>query len=148
MGFEISFGRLFGIGVVAHNLHYNDCVVDGLRHRFDGVTDALRHCFDSLVDVLMHYEVGGESEDKFMEKQATSMQFSRKIVENQSLEGSKIVENRCLEVSWGSWRVLGRLRVLWLDFGRFFWRHWGEDGRNMSEVGAKLAASCVQDGPC
>ena len=75
MGAEISFGRLFGIGVVAHNLHYNDCVV-GLRHRFDGVTDALRHCFDSLVDVLMHYEVGGESDDKFIEKQETSMQFS------------------------------------------------------------------------
>ena len=28
------------------------------------------------------------------------------------------------------------------------WRHWGEDGRNMGQVGAKLAASCAQDGPC
>ena len=46
----------------------------------------------------------------------------------------------------GSWRVLGRLGVLWCDFGRFFWRHWGEDRRNMGQVGAKLAASCAQDG--
>ena len=74
--FNISCGRLFCIGVVAHNLHYNDCVIDGLKHCFDGVTDALRHCFDSLVDVLMHYEAGGESDDKFIEKHATSMQFS------------------------------------------------------------------------
>ena len=44
-----------------------------LRHGFDDVTDALRHCFDSLVDGLMHYEGGGESEDKFIEKHKTSM---------------------------------------------------------------------------
>ena len=88
--FKTSFGRLFGTGVVAHNLHYNDSVVDGLRHCFDtvvdelrhcfdsvvdrlrhcfdGVADALRHCFDSVVDGLMHYEGGGESDDKLLEK--------------------------------------------------------------------------------
>ena len=69
--FNTSFGRLFGTGAVAHNLHYNDCVVDALRHCFDGVIDALRHCFDSLVDGLMHYEGGGESEDKFIDLQDT-----------------------------------------------------------------------------
>ena len=43
---------------------------------------------------------------------------------------------------------LGVLGGLWRDFGRFLWRHWGEDGRIMGQVGAKLAASCSQDGPC
>ena len=38
--------------------------------------------------------------------------------------------------SWGLWR----------DFGRLFWRHCGEDGRNIGHVGAKLATSCAQDG--
>ena len=88
--FKTSFGRLFGTGAVAQNLHYNDSVVDGLRHCFDtvvdelrhcfdsvvdrlrhcfdGVADALRHCFDSVVDGLMHYEGRGESDDKFIEK--------------------------------------------------------------------------------
>ena len=42
--FQYFFGRLFDIKVVAHNLHYDDCVVDGLRHCFDGVIDALRYC--------------------------------------------------------------------------------------------------------
>ena len=51
--FNTSFGRLFGTGAVADNLHYNDCVLDGLRHCFDGVIDALGHCFDSLVDGLI-----------------------------------------------------------------------------------------------
>ena len=54
--FKTSVGRLFGTGVVAHNLHYNDSVVDGLRHCFDTVVDELRHCFDSVVDRLMPYE--------------------------------------------------------------------------------------------
>ena len=88
--FRRPFGRLFGTAAVAHNLHYNDSVVDGLRHCFDtvvdelrhcfdsvvdrlrhcfdGVADALRHCFDSVVDGLMHYEGRGESDDKFIEK--------------------------------------------------------------------------------
>ena len=88
--FKTFFGRFFGTGVVAHNLRYNDSVVDGLRHCFDtvvdelrhcfdsvvdrlrhcfdGVADALRHCFDSVVDGLMHYEGRGESDDKFIEK--------------------------------------------------------------------------------
>ena len=77
--FKTSFGRLFCTGAVAHNLHYNGSVVDGLRHCFDivvdrlrhcydGVADALRHCFDSVVDGLMHYEGGGESDEKLTEK--------------------------------------------------------------------------------
>ena len=47
--------RLFGTGAVAHNLHYNGSVVDGLRHCFDIVVDELRHCFDGVVDRLRHY---------------------------------------------------------------------------------------------
>ena len=48
--------------------HCFDNVVDRLRHCFDGVADALRHCFDCVVDWLMHYEGGGESDDKLIEK--------------------------------------------------------------------------------
>ena len=56
-----------------------DTVVDELRHCFDSVVDRLRHCLvvvdalrywcDSVVDGLMHYEGGGESDDKSIEKQ-------------------------------------------------------------------------------
>ena len=70
------------------------------------------------------------------------MQNLRKIGENRGLEGSKIKENRCLEVSW---RVLARLGASWGVVARFwmtFLETLGEDGRNMGQVGGKLAASC------
>ena len=54
----------------------------------------------------MNYEVGGESEDKFIEKHETSMQFFPKIIDNRGLDGLKIERNQCLEASWG---VLARL---------------------------------------
>ena len=59
-------------------------------------------------------------------------------------KGPKPNKNRCLEASWS---VLGRLGWLLRDFWSIFSRHWGEDRRNMGQVGAKLAASCAQDGP-
>ena len=67
-----------------------------------------------------------------------------KIAENRGLEGSKIEENRCLEASWRVWARLGASWGLWRDFGGLFWRHCGEDGRNIGHVGAKLAASCAK----
>ena len=113
--------------VVDELRHCFDSVVDRLRHCFDGVTDALRHCFDSLVDGWMHYEGGGESVDKVIEKHETSMQIlfkntgkSVKIDVWRGRKSKKIDVWRRLGVSW---RVLGRLGVLWRDFGRFFWRH-------------------------
>ena len=45
---------------------------------------------------------------------------------------------------------LGRLGVsggVSSRFGGDFWRSWGEDGRKMSEVGARMASSRVLDGP-
>ena len=46
-----------------------------------------------------------------------------------------------------SWEPLGRFLGSLARFGGNFWRSWGEDRRKMGEVGAKLAASRVQDGP-
>ena len=102
-----------------------------------------------VVDVLRHYEGGRESDDKLIEKtskdQCKIEEKSVKIEGWRGRKSKKIGVWRCLG---GSWRVLGRLGGLWRDFGRLFWRHWGEDGRNMGQAGAKLAASCAQDGPC
>ena len=64
--------------------------------------------------------------------------------QNRGLEGSKTEGNRRLEVSWG---VLARLGGPWRDLRAFFARHWGEHGRIMGQVGAKLTTSCGQDGP-
>ena len=41
---------------------------------------------------------------------------------------------------------LGALLGIFDAFGREFLAKLGEDGRKMGEVGAKLAASCDQDG--
>ena len=48
------------------------CTPGNMRHCFGGVVDAVRHCFDSVVDGLMHYECGGESDDKVIEKHVNS----------------------------------------------------------------------------
>ena len=95
-----------------------------------------------VVDVLRHYEGGREADDKLIKK---TTKKSMKIEVWKGRKSKKIGVSRRLG---GSWRVLGRLGGLWCDFGRLFWRHWGEVGRNMGQVGAKLAASCAQDGPC
>ena len=49
-------------------------MADGLRYCFGGEVDALRHWCDSVVDGLMHYEGGGESDEKLIEKTLTSKQ--------------------------------------------------------------------------
>ena len=49
-------------------------MADGLRYCFGGEVDALRHWCDSVVDGLMHYEGGGESDEKFIEKTLKSKQ--------------------------------------------------------------------------
>ena len=59
-------------------------------------------------------------------------------------EGSKIKENRRLE---GSWALLVRFLGSLVRFGGNFSRSWGEDGRKMIEVGARMASSRVLDGP-
>ena len=51
---------------------------------------------------------------------------------------------------WEAGRVLGALGALlgiFGAFGREFLAKLGEDGRKMGEVGVRLAASPVQDGP-
>ena len=64
-------------------------------------------------------------------------------------------------VFWGAWRGLvtpksgpgmvleisGHLLASCARFSRNFSAGWLEDGRKMGEVGAKLGASCDQDGP-
>ena len=47
----------------------------------------------------------------------------------------------------GGWKGLGALLGIFGAFGREFLAKLGEDGRKMGEVGVKLAASPVQDGP-
>ena len=58
--------------------------------------------------------------------------------------GSKIKENRRLE---GSWALLVRFLGSLVRSGGNFSRSWGEDGRKMIEVGARMASSRVPDGP-
>ena len=57
---------------------------------------------------------------------------------------SKIKENRRLE---GSWALLVQFLGSLVRFGGNFSRSWGEDGRKMIEVGARMASSRVLDGP-
>ena len=47
----------------------------------------------------------------------------------------------------GSWALLGRFLGSLARLGENFSRSWGRIGRKMGEVGVKLAASPVQDGP-
>ena len=47
----------------------------------------------------------------------------------------------------GGLGALGALLGIFGAFGREFLAKLGEDGRKMGEVGVKLAASPVQDGP-
>ena len=59
-------------------------------------------------------------------------------------EGSKTKENRRLE---GSWALLVRFLGSLVRSGGNFSRSWGEDGRKIIEVGARMASSRVLDGP-
>ena len=73
----------------------------------------------------------------------------------------KLKENISFLVFWGawegavtrksglgqSWEILGHFLACCARFSESFCAGWREDGRKMGEVGAKLAASCDQDGP-
>ena len=76
-------------------------------------------------------------------RSAVDLRFRRgsKIMKNYV---STIKENRRLE---GSWALLVRFLVSLVRFGGNFSRSWGEDGRKMIEVGARMASRRVLDGP-
>ena len=75
----------------------------------------------------------------------------RSAVDLRFRRGLKIMKNQPRGVEKQRKSEAGRVLVRFLGslvrFGRNFSRSWGEDGRKMIEVGARMASSRVLDGP-
>ena len=95
-----------------------------------------------VVGALRHYEGGGESNDKLIEKTGNRCKIDEALVKIENWRGrksKKIGVWRCLG---GSWRVLGRLRGavvrFWKTFLETLGRRWAQHGPSWSQVGSKL----------